>query len=288
MKSMIFILLILLVSCAHNSRKYADVDDRELLTAANDLDQSYKKRPEEIKYLPAADLISLDSNPMFVETIAPGNKAEGFINEILILCSENDIDQGLEKADTQYYQYKSHPDYWNAIGICFYKKKQFRKSLLYLQKSLDINSNYAPTINSFGMVYLAQNNQNKAYEAFSAAIKKSPGAIIPRINLAQLLMSYGLYSKAETLLSNINNVPEASQLLGIINYYTKNKEVALKELQVLWEAEKVHGSFGLNYSIVLAKAGNMTDAKKVLKSIQKKLVTKEQYQTVEKIIEGEL
>jgi len=288
MKAILFLLLLTFMACAQNSRKYADVDDAELLSKATELDQSFKQRPSEVKYNASVDLIMDDTDSFNRETLGQDSKVSGFVNEILILCNTNEVDQGLNKADTQYYQYKSHPDYWNAVGICYYKKNQFRKALLYLQKCLDIDANYAPAINSFGLVYLAQKKINKAYEAFSASSKKSPTAATPRLNMAQLLMSYGLYGKAETLISNLSDNFKVKTLHAIINFYTKDKDSALADLKKLSSQNDSDPLLSLNYGLILAHSGKKSDAKKVLRSVQKNLITKEQYQLVEKIIEGEL
>jgi tetratricopeptide (TPR) repeat protein len=281
-------LLSLIVSCAQNSRKYAEIDEPEKSVNVEELDNSFKQRPVENKYISDLDFILSSENPLARESIISSTRPEGDINEIVFLCKTDDIEKGLQKADAQYYKYKNHPDYWNAIGLCFFEQKQFRKALLYFQKTIDIDSNYAPAINNFGIVYLAQNKINKAYEAFMAASKKMPAAVTPRLNLAQLLMTYGLYNKADIQLANLPELLQVKILRLFINYYTKDKNESLKAIQVLWDTNFNDSLLGLNYSIILAKAGKKSEANKVLKSIDAKNISKTQYQQVARIIEGSL
>jgi predicted Zn-dependent protease len=283
-----FILLILLASCAQNSRKYAEIDEPEKNVNVEELENSFKQRPVENKYIAELDFVTNSESPLSRESIISNTTPEGDINEILALCKTDDIEKGLMKADTQYYKYKSHPDYWNAIGLCYFEQKQFRKALLYFQKTIDIDPNYAPAINNFGIVYLAQNKVNKAYEAFMAASKRLPGSFTPRLNLAQLLMSYGLYNKAEILLSNLPDILQVKTLRLIINYYSKDRNDSLVSIQALWDKNSYNPLLGLNYSVILAKSGKKSEAKKVLKSIDINSISKTQYQQVEKIIEGNL
>jgi tetratricopeptide (TPR) repeat protein len=282
------ILLLILISCAQNSRKYADIDEVPESSNIDELDNSFKKRPEEIKYIASLDFVADFENSLDREVLASDSHPNGFINDILYLCKNDEIEKGLQKADTQYYQFKGHPDYWNAVGICYYGQNQYRKALLYFQKSIDIDPNYAPAINSFGMVYFAQNKINKAYEAFFAASKKSPGSLVPRLNLAQILMVFGHYNKAEILLANLPEILQVQSLRLIINFYSKDKNNSIKAIEKLWSSNSSDPVMGLNYSIILANRGDRSLARKVLKSLNIKDLKKNQYQTVEKIIEGEL
>jgi tetratricopeptide (TPR) repeat protein len=284
----VLILIFVFLSCAQNTRKYADIDEPTSNSNIEELDASFKQRPQEIKYIIGLDLVVDSEDSLSREVLNSDLQPSGVINEILFLCKNDDIEKGLQKADSQFYQFKGHPDYWNAIGFCYLEQNQFRKALLYFQKSIDVEPNYAPAINNFGMVYLRQNKHNKAYEAFFAASKKMPSAITPRLNLAQILMSYGLYNKADVQLANLPDILPVKSLRLIINYYSKEKTSSLKALQALWSSNSGDPLLGLNYSIILANSGNTSDARAVLKSIEKKRITKNQYQQVEKIIEGGL
>lgn len=272
------ILLLLTVGCASNSVKDQNIKDldnvtnkdfvKETISRYQSSDDSFKVKPG--KKFVLSDEAILDNNQ--IEDEIDGDKPKiNPIDQILVNCLNKNYKKAFEIVEINTDKYKTHPSYWNQVGTCFLLKKEYRKAILYFNKSLEFKPNYSPALNNIGVMYRRMGDDQKAEVAFDSATKSSPYAKTPRFNLAQIYLEYGLSGNARTHLnvlvkaggdSTVYNSMAVSYLMednlvSAGSYFSKIK---------IDDFEKPE--FGINYVSYLIRIKKLEKAKDILGDIE--------------------
>ena len=189
------------------------------------------------------------------------------------LCTRKQFKEAYSVAANNYDRLYKLPAYWNQLGICYLDQKEYRKSLLYLNKALEAEKDYVPTLNNFGVMYSRLGQHQKAIVAFERAAQVGKFSKTPRYNLARLYLEFGLSAKALPILQSLSN--QAQQDVGITNAIATahlmqgDFNTALRFYQQLkpnlWRKPEI----GLNISYAYFLAGKKADAIKVFKNVSK-------------------
>lgn len=199
-----FILLILFVSCA-SPKKKTEID------LDNISDQDFKK-PNPISYNSNDDYFkNIDSEETQLlndESIARIEDLDDISDDDLFTniarsCYEKEFSKAWDIIRQSYDKYRKNPVFWNQVGNCYLRKKNYRKALLYYNKSLENKKNYVPALNNIGVMYWNRGEHQKALVAFKRASKFGNFSKTPRFNLALLYLEFGLSDKA---ISNLENL----------------------------------------------------------------------------------
>lgn len=134
----------------------------------------------------------------------------------LNLIDRCDIGPSKKMAKT-YFQYKNFPPYWNALGICLMKKKKYELASLYFGQALGVRRNYVPALNNLAIIQITKKNYAQALTYLKKAIKISPVGFIPRYNLSQIYLKFGLFKAARKLFYELYRKGNPSQ--NLVNQY---------------------------------------------------------------------
>lgn len=211
--------------------------------------------------LPVAKLerLELDSDPI--------TAAIGF-------CYRRQFDKAFKVFDQSYEQYRTHPSYWNQIGTCYLMQEDYRKALLFYNKALGIDSNYAPAINNFGVLYWRQGKDQLAIEAFDKASKVNSFSLTPIFNLSQIYLQYGFVDNAFKLLTalhkkNRNDMDVVSSLASCY-LMMGNAQSAVAYFNQVDDDLLKRPDVSLNYAYALTLVGRKSDARDLLRKIPSK------------------
>jgi len=283
MKLFAFFTLIFLASCSSTSTNENKKIDQKLI----DDEYAYIKNsdfipPKEIKYEEYQDQFTADLNEpdsLRKESIArlPPKKLEQVslgpdpISKGIGLCYQNRFDEAFKLFDAIYFQYKSHPSYWNQVGSCYFLQRNYRKALLFYNKARDVNGSYAPAINNIGVIYLKQGKEQKALLAFKKAIEINSFSATPIFNLAQLYLKYGLADDAQKMFMGLLKQKSGDQdvLAGLGNVYLLKGDMknSIAYYSQIDSTSGVHPHVGLNYAVALKLAGQVPQAQAVYKKV---------------------
>ena len=195
------------------------------------------------------------------------------IESLISECYKFHFDEAFKIADNAYAKYKKHPSYWNQIGTCYLLKREYRKALLFYNKALDLNPNYAPPINNLGLLFLRQGQDQKALIAFKKASELNTFSRTPKFNLAQLFLEYGLLDeslKLFTVLYELNRA-DVGVLTGLANCYLflGNIPKSLSYFNLIAPTHYFRPDVSLNYAVALRLNGNNEKSKYVYDAIDK-------------------
>lgn len=131
-----------------------------------------------------------------LESVGGEIELKDVVSRIVRLCYDGEFEDAQELIKENQEAYRSNPAFWNQVGTCYSLQKERRKALLFYNKSLEFDTNYAPALNNLGVLYRNLGEDQKAEVAFKRAIRGNNFAKTPRFNLAHLYLSYGLFNDA--------------------------------------------------------------------------------------------
>ena len=255
--------LFLLVSCASTKvieRKYTEADF---------------KAPQLVKFSKSNDYY-LTTNPSSFgdEAIDEASDKEKLdpLGQIFYLCHQGKLDEGLSRSMTHFAVYQKHPGYWNAVGSCYLGKRQYRKAILYFNKAIEINKDYAPAINNLGVTYERKGLEQKSIVAYTSAYKKNRFSQVPRFNLALILLKHGLVDKSlDHFRGLVRSDPQNPEVnIGVANAYflSGNEKGAVEYFSRLPESYHKRADVGINYALGLASLGRKQVAREVIGRVE--------------------
>ncbi len=274
------LILLLVTSCGSSSKKSENQspESQEFSWIENNDFES----GETVKYDENSDLFegsesSYDS--LSSESIArlPEFKLEvvatskDTIGKVISLCYQKKFKEASQVMDSLFKKYKNHPAYWNQVGTCFFLQGNMRGALLYYNKSLSLNKNYAPPINNLGVIYQKDGREQKALLAFKKASELNSFSLTPIFNLSQMYLKYGFTDKARSLLAAL--FKKNGKDMDVINSLAVSYMIEGNYTEALKWYDKIprdlHSRYdiGINYALTLKLSGRVKDAQTVFERI---------------------
>lgn len=159
---------------------------------------------------------------------------------------------------------KIFPDYYealNTIGREYVQRKEYRKSLPYLIKSIDTNQRSFSSFYALAYACYQLNHRREASEAARAATILQPNSINAQLLYGTVLRIDGSYEKAEKALLQAKSL-------------NKNNSVA----EIYWQLALLYNKLGRNqeaaieletYLKILPNASNKEDIKNLIAKLRK-------------------
>jgi tetratricopeptide (TPR) repeat protein len=120
-------------------------------------------------------------------------------------CYSGESQQTLDFFKKNYLKKEEMPYYWLHIGNCFFSKNEWLKSEFYYRLALEDSKEpkiKSIALNNLGLIHFQFAQWEKGKEFIQKSIDMSPGFKVPRFNLAQLFLQFGLFEKAIECLSH--------------------------------------------------------------------------------------
>lgn len=198
------------------------------------------------------------------------------ISSIISLCHKKDFNTAFALIDQNYAKYRKHAGFWNQVGSCYFLQNEFKKALLFYNKSIELNKNYAPPVNNLGVIFLKKGQDQKALVAFKKATGFNRFSLTPKFNMAQLYLEYGLVDKALPIFEGIysNNQKDPDIIIGLANCFLFQGNVgqAIEYFSQLSAGNLRRPAAGLNYAVALKTQGQAGQAKTVFSQVDRRLL----------------
>lgn len=196
--------VLLLTSCATSSKK-APIDPEKVENKDFQRPRAtkYNQTDDYFKAVDSEETAALNDESMARIMDVDDVSDEDIFSSIAKSCYAKDYDNAWGLIRANHDKYRVNPAFWNQVGTCHLRRKEFRKALLFYNKSLEFKSNYVPALNNIGVMYWQQKQHAKALVAFRKAIESGRFAKTPRFNLALLYLQYGISDKAQATLERL-------------------------------------------------------------------------------------
>lgn len=292
----ILLILLLIVGCSSAPKKRTFKVD--------DISNEDFKNVKKIKYSKTDDRFvkveSTFSDALNEESLQRIFKYDGSVElsgpmgEIGKACYSKDFKRAKALVSQHSKTYAENPIFWNQVGTCFLLEGNSRKALLFYNRALSIKGDYAPALNNLGVMYMRDRDFSRAQVAFERARKSTAFGKTPRYNLANLYLSFGLYTQAVSHLSTLGQVSSGDvdvlNMLGTSQLMQGRAEIAVKNFEKIDRDFHEEPRIGLNYALALYMAGNPKKARDIFDDIESKNLGnwKSYYRKVSKYIGGKL
>ncbi len=137
------------------------------------------------------------------------NKKGPFVTEAVRACHQEKFKKGLELLEENTDKNKKNPEFWNALGTCYYLQNDNQKAYFYYNLGLeavaiDQNKSVEAMIkNNLGLILLNNKRFNEAFDYFSEANKIAPQFQTPQFNMAQIYLEFYQNEKAKEILEKL-------------------------------------------------------------------------------------
>jgi len=199
-------------------------------------------------------------------------------------CHQNQYTDAYKSLKQKLEKEKSNPLYWNQIGTCYLLNQKYTQAKFYFTLALGAidtsikknkRSKYKAIImNNLGLNYLRLKKYNLAQDHFQRATELNPRFLTPKYNKTQIYLKFGLFGKAETLLSflykrNKNDV-DFTYSLGHL-YLMKNQYSKAKHyFALLPKMYLTRDDIATNYAMTLFMLGDYKGSQSILANAEMK------------------
>ncbi len=187
------------------------------------------------------------------------------------LCHANRFNDAFLLVKKQFRKFKKHPGFWNQVGTCYLRKRDFRSAIIFYNKSREIDSKYSPPLNNLGVIYQIRGSQAKAYLAYKEASKLNPLSLTPLFNLAQLQLQGGQVDNAIIAFQALvkKNEDDIDALAGFATalFIRGDTDQAVRVYERLPIEAVQNPSYGTNYSLALKLVGKEDKAREILSQV---------------------
>lgn len=280
MKYLLMALVLIISSCSSSGKKDGTeqtLEDKEFGWVENEAfnkvsEVQYKSSEDMFKEVMGDDSLSSESISRLpaprIEKIADSDDP---VSQGIGKCYGKNFVEAEKVFEKNYKKYKNHPGYWNQIGTCQFLKGEYRKALLFYNKSRSLNSNYAPPVNNIGVIHQRQGKDQKALSAFEKAVELNKFSLTPLFNLGQLYLKYGFVEKAEgvfnTLYRKNSSDIDVLSALGTSALLKEDYSRSVAFYSKIPRSNLSDAKVGLNFSVALKAAGRNKDAKTVFERV---------------------
>lgn len=117
----------------------------------------------------------------------------------VVNCYKGQTKETLEIFKKEYLVRKEDPNYWLHIGNCYFIEEKWVKAEFYYRLALEEAK--TPTVksialNNLGLISFKFEQWEKGKTSLNQSIALAPNFKVPRYNLSQLYLQFGLYDKA--------------------------------------------------------------------------------------------
>ncbi len=248
----------------------ADINENDFVPKKT---KSYSAESDNFKELGVErnSIVNESINRVESSKIARIMSSDDPITKIIGLCYQKKFSEAEELIQKKVAEYKNHPGFWNQLGTCYYLKGEYRKAILYYNKSLDTDAKYVPAINNIGVLYLKDGLHQKALVAFKRAYELNSFSLVPLLNIAHLYLQFGHVEKAKNYFEILykNNQGDVDVLNGLahVALFTDDLKGSLNFFKMVGAEALKRPDIGISYAVLLKTLGSDGDAKSALRQV---------------------
>jgi len=200
------------------------------------------------------------------------------LNQLLISenkgvpCYQGRSKDVLEQLKKDYFQNNRSSDFWLIIGNCFFMDENWNKSEFFYRLALEeskVAEIKSMALNNLALIQFRYNLWEEGREYLIQSISLKKDFKVPRFNLSQLYLQFGLYDDVITLLENeeFGSIQDVDIFFTLGSAYFFKGEVVKAQtyFNKVAPEEFLREDMALTYALFLINIGNPIEAKKLMK-----------------------
>jgi tetratricopeptide (TPR) repeat protein len=189
----------------------------------------------------------------------------------VVNCYQGKEQQTLDKFRRDFLVKSETPYYWLHVGNCFFIKESWSKAEFFYRMTLAESK--VPTIksialNNLGLIHFRYEQWEKGKEYLRQSMALAPKFKVPRYNISQLYLQFGLYDKAIEVLSDsaFRGHRDIDVYFSFANAYLYKGDLKKAEeyFNMIPKENFQREDIAATFALYLIKKGNIQDAKKIM------------------------
>lgn len=186
-------------------------------------------------------------------------------------CYQGKANETLEVYKKEYITKGQTPYYWLHIGNCYFIQEQWSKAEFFYRMTLDETK--TPTIksialNNLGLISFKYEQWDKGKEFLRQSMALAPKFKVPRYNMSQLYLQFGLYDKAIEVLneSAFRGHKDIDVYFSLANAYLYKGDLktASRYFNMIPPEHFRREDIAATYALYLIRQGDIKGAKEIM------------------------
>lgn len=246
MKSTVYIFIMMTMISCSTSRIDRKIDD---VTWDSLADESYLRWGEQ--------RLSRNANP----------------DHSVVGCYQGKPQETLEQFKKDYLTQGQKPYYWLHVGNCYFILESWNKAEFFYRMALEeakLPTVKSIALNNLGLIHFKYEQWEKGKDYLRQSMNLAPRFKVPRYNMSQLYLQFGLYDKAIEVLneSAFRGHKDIDVFFSLANAYLYKGDLKKSSsyFKMIPLEHFKREDIAATYALYLIKTGNLKEAKEVMNS----------------------
>jgi tetratricopeptide (TPR) repeat protein len=190
----------------------------------------------------------------------------------VVKCYQGKSKETLDLYRKEYLTRKDGPYYWIHVGNCYFVDEKWTKAEFFYRQALDEAKTAnikSIALNNLGLIHFKHEQWERGRERLKEAIALAPKFKVPRYNLSQLYLQFGLYEKAIETLNHASfkakkDIDVHFSLANAYLYKGDLKEAG-RYFSLIPKGFFSREDIAATYALYLIKMGNIQEASRIMK-----------------------
>lgn len=189
----------------------------------------------------------------------------------VIGCYQGKAQETLDQYKKEYLNKNQSPYYWLHIGNCYFVQEEWTKAEFFYRMAMDESK--AKTVksialNNLGLIHFKYEQWEKGKGFLRQSMDLAPKFKVPRYNISQLYLQFGLYDKAIEVLNDsaFRGHKDIDVYFSLANAYLYKGDLntSAKYFKMIPRDHFRREDIAATYALFLIKTGKIKEAKSVM------------------------
>lgn len=189
----------------------------------------------------------------------------------VVNCYQGKAKDTLEKYKRDFLTKGQTPYYWLHIGNCYFIQESWTKAEFFYRMTLDESK--VPTVksialNNLGLIHFKYEQWEKGKEFLRQSMALAPSFKVPRYNMSQLYLQFGLYDKSIEVLNGpaFRGHKDIDVYFSLANAYLYKGDLkkSSEYFKMIPDEHFRREDIAATYALYLIKTGDMKGAKEIM------------------------
>lgn len=187
-------------------------------------------------------------------------------------CYQGKSQETLDNYKKDYISKGQTPYYWLHIGNCFFIQEAWTKAEFFYRMTLEeskMTTEKSIALNNLGLIHFKYDQWEKGKEYLRQAMDLTPKFKVPRYNMSQLYLQFGLYDKAIEILtaSPFKGDKDIDVYFSLANAYLYKGDLKASKqyFSLIPQDHFRREDIAATYALFLIKTGKLSEAHVIMK-----------------------
>lgn len=189
----------------------------------------------------------------------------------VIACYRGETKETLNTYKKEYLAKNQTPYYWLHIGNCYFIQENWNKAEFYYRLTLEeakTKTVKSIALNNLGLIHFKYEHWEKGKEFLRESMVLGPNFKVPRYNMSQLYLQFGLYDKAIEVLNDpaFKGHKDIDVNFSLANayLYKGDAQTSARYFGMIPKEHFQREDIAATYALFLIKQGKIPEAKVVM------------------------